>query len=64
MLRRYRAWSGALIVMAIAGLVVVLDVATGPVHRYWAAHAFTASVLAPEQRAAVSSDGLDSPYQS
>jgi hypothetical protein len=45
MLRRNRAWSGALTVMAITAGLVVLDLSNGPVHRYWAAHAFTASVL-------------------
>jgi hypothetical protein len=45
MLRRYRAWSGALTVMVITGILVVLDLSDGPVHRYWSAHAFAASVL-------------------
>ncbi|HET6866003.1 MAG TPA: hypothetical protein VFH80_08775 [Solirubrobacteraceae bacterium] len=45
MLRRHRAWSGALTVMLITGVLVILDLSDGPVHRYWAAHAFTASVL-------------------
>jgi hypothetical protein len=45
MLRRHRAWSGALTVMVITGILVVLDLSNGPVHRYWSAHAFAASVL-------------------
>jgi hypothetical protein len=45
MLRRLRAWSGALTVMAITAVLVVLDITDGRVHRYWSSHAFTASVL-------------------
>ncbi len=45
MLRRYRAWSGALTVMVITAVLVVLDLGDGSVHRYWSEHAFTASVL-------------------
>ena len=46
MLSRYRAWSGALIVMVITAALVVLDISDGSVHRYLSAHSFTSSVLA------------------
>lgn len=45
MLRRWLAWSWALIVMAIAAVLVILDIADGTVHRYWSRHSFTSSVL-------------------
>lgn len=45
MLRRGLAWSGAPTVMVITAVLVVLDLSDDPVHRYWAAHAFTASVV-------------------
>ena len=46
MLRGYRAWWGALIVMVITAGLVVLDITAGPVHRFWSRHAFTSNVLA------------------
>ena len=46
MLSRYRAWSGALIVMVITAALVVLDISDGSVHRYLSRHSFTSSVLA------------------
>jgi hypothetical protein len=39
------AWLGALTVLAIATVLVVLDVTVGSVHRYWSQHSFTSSVL-------------------
>ncbi|HUA45735.1 MAG TPA: hypothetical protein VMA77_10935 [Solirubrobacteraceae bacterium] len=45
MLRPWRAWSWALIVMVITVLLVVLDIADGAVHHYWSRHSFTSSVL-------------------
>jgi hypothetical protein len=42
---RYVEWSGALSVTALTAVLVVLDLADGPVHRYWSRHAFAASVL-------------------
>jgi len=45
MLERYRGWWGALTVMVVTAVLVVLDVADGPVHRYWSRHSFTSSVL-------------------
>src|ERR1700693_5125184 len=39
------AWLGALTVLAIALVLVVLDLTVGPVHRYWSRHSFTSSVL-------------------
>lgn len=45
MLRRYLPWSGALTVLVLTAVFVVLDVTDASVHRYWAQHAFTASVL-------------------
>ena len=46
MLSRYRACSGALIVMVITAALVVLDISDGSVHRYLSRHSFTSSVLA------------------
>ena len=46
MLSGYRAWSGALIVMMVTAALVVLDIAGGPVHRFWSRHSFTTNVLA------------------
>jgi hypothetical protein len=40
-----RAWSGALTVLVVAVVLVVLDDTVGSVHRYWASHSFTSSVL-------------------
>lgn len=40
------AWLGALGVLVIAITLVVLDMATGSVERYWSRHSFTASVVA------------------
>jgi hypothetical protein len=45
MLRRWLAWSGALSVTVTAGVLVVLDITDGSVHRYWSQHSFTSSVL-------------------
>ena len=45
MLERYRAWSGAVTVMAITLALVILDISDASVHRYFSTHAFTASVL-------------------
>jgi len=45
MLRRWLAWSWALIVMLITAALVVLDLSDGPIHRYWSQHAFASSVL-------------------
>lgn len=45
MLRRCLARSGALTVMVVTAVLVVLDLSNGSVNRYWAGHAFTASVL-------------------
>jgi hypothetical protein len=45
MLERYRAWSGAVTVMAITLALVILDIGDASVHRYFSTHAFTASVL-------------------
>jgi hypothetical protein len=45
-LKTLRPWSGALTVTIVTAALVVLDVADRSVHRYWSAHAFTASVLA------------------
>ena len=45
MLERYREWTGAVTVMVITAALVVLDITDGPVHRYWAEHGFTSSVL-------------------
>lgn len=45
MLRRWLAWSWALIVMLITAALVVLDLSDGPVHRYWSQHSFASSVL-------------------
>jgi hypothetical protein len=42
---RLRAWSGALSVTVAAITLVVLDLADGPVRRYWVWHTFTSSVL-------------------
>jgi hypothetical protein len=39
------AWLGALTVLAIATVLVVLDLTVGSVHRYWSRHSFTSSVL-------------------
>jgi hypothetical protein len=41
----WRAWSGAVTVLAITALLVVLDIGVGSVHRYWSRHSFTSSVL-------------------
>jgi hypothetical protein len=41
----WRAWSGALTVLAITAVLVVLDISVGSVHRYWSLHSFTSSVL-------------------
>jgi hypothetical protein len=41
----WRAWLGAVTVLAITAVLVVLDVSVASVHRYWSEHAFTASVL-------------------
>jgi hypothetical protein len=41
----WRAWSGALTVLAITAVLVVLDISVGSVHRYWSRHSFTSSVL-------------------
>ncbi|MBV9605767.1 MAG: hypothetical protein JO027_11685 [Solirubrobacterales bacterium] len=41
----YRGWSGAVSVMVLTAVLVVLDLADGSVHRYWARHSFTSSVL-------------------
>lgn len=41
----WRAWSGAVTVLAITALLVILDVSVTPVHRYWSQHTFTSSVL-------------------
>jgi hypothetical protein len=46
MLRRYMAWSWAVGVMVITAVLVVLDIGDASVHRYWARHEFTSSVLA------------------
>ena len=46
MLSRYRAWSGAVIVMVITATLVVLDISDGSVHRYLSRHSFTSNVLA------------------
>jgi hypothetical protein len=45
MSRRGVGWLGALSVLAITAVLVVLDISDGPVHRFWARHSFTASVL-------------------
>jgi hypothetical protein len=45
MLRQCLAWSWAVIVMAITGLLVVLDLTDRAVHRYWTQHSFSSSVL-------------------
>jgi hypothetical protein len=45
MLRRSSAWSGAITVMVVTAVLVVLDISDGAVHRYWARHSFTSSVL-------------------
>lgn len=45
MLRGWLAWGWALIVMVIAAVLVVLDLADRSVHRYWSQHSFTSSVL-------------------
>jgi hypothetical protein len=39
------AWLGALTVLAIAVVLVALDITVGSVHRYWSGHSFTSSVL-------------------
>ena len=39
------AWLGALTVLAIAVVLVALDITIGSVHRYWSRHSFTSSVL-------------------
>lgn len=41
----WRAWSGALTVLAITASLVVLDISLGSVHRYWSRHSFSSSVL-------------------
>jgi hypothetical protein len=41
----WRAWSGAITVLAITTALVVLDLSVGSVHRYWSQHSFTSSVL-------------------
>jgi hypothetical protein len=43
--RSWLDWAWALGVMALTGVLVVLDLTDGPVHRYWARHSFTSSVL-------------------
>jgi hypothetical protein len=45
MSKRGLAWPGALSVMVITAVLVVLDLSDVSVHRSWANHAFTASVL-------------------
>jgi hypothetical protein len=45
MLRQWLAWSWALIVMAITGVLVVLDISDRTVHRFWSQHSFSSSVL-------------------
>lgn len=45
MLRRWLAWSWALIVMAITAVLVILDLSDRGVHRYWSEHSFSSSVL-------------------
>lgn len=45
MLQRYRAWSGALIVMAIAAVLLVLDLSDRSLQRYWSRHSFTSSFV-------------------
>jgi hypothetical protein len=46
MLRRWLAWSDALVVTLITSILVVLDLRDRSVHRFWAQHSFTSSVLA------------------
>ena len=46
MLSRYRAWSGAVIVMLITAALVVLDISDRSVHRFWSRHSFTTNVTA------------------
>jgi hypothetical protein len=45
MLRRWLAWSWALIVMVITAALVILDLSDREVHRYWSEHSFSSSVL-------------------
>lgn len=45
LLRQVLAWSGALVVTVITIVLVLLDIADGPVHRYFSRHSFTSSVL-------------------
>lgn len=45
MFAQYRAWSGAVTVLAITSVLVVLDLGDRSVHRYWSRHTFTSSVL-------------------
>jgi hypothetical protein len=45
MFRQWMAWSGTVTVMVITAVLVVLDLSDRKVHRYWARHSFTSSVL-------------------
>ncbi len=45
MRRPSREWSGALTVSVVAVALAVLDILDGPVHRWWAEHAFTTSLV-------------------
>jgi hypothetical protein len=38
-------WTGAVAVTIVAVALAVLDILDGPVHRWWAAHAFTTSLV-------------------
>jgi hypothetical protein len=41
----WRAWSGAITVLAITAVLVALAITVAPVHCYWSGHSFTSSVL-------------------
>ena len=40
-----REWTGAVTVTVLAVALAVLDILDGPVHRWWAEHAFTTSLV-------------------
>ncbi len=46
MLERYRAWSGALLVLVVTVALVILDISDGSARAWWSRHSFTASVVA------------------
>lgn len=46
MLERYRAWSGALLVLVVTVALVTLDISDGSARAWWSRHSFTASVVA------------------